>query len=261
MDKKGFKYVALGKRLSGINEVLTLGVKPNFHDYTAQERDIILNSDLVLYPTSSYAQFFCTMGKSIYPSLETYLYSDDKIKQTTLFYLLGIRHPRTKFYYTLHFDQIKRDFQFPFVAKIPRASAGGRGVFLIEKQDDLDQYLQKTKVAYIQEYIPHQRDLRVILIGYKPILAYWRIANGSFKTNLYQGATYSFESIPLNALEYASYTAQLCKFNEVGLDLIYHQGEWHVLEANMHYGRRALKAKGMDLKALILDALKRNIVP
>jgi len=261
MDKESFKYVALGKRLSGVKEVLTLGVKPNFYDYSAEERDIILNSDLLLYPTSNYAQFFNTIGKKIFPSLETYLYSDDKIKQTTLFYLLGIRHPLTKFYYSLHFDQITKDFQFPFVAKIPRASAGGRGVFLIESQKDLYLYLQKTKVAYIQEYIPHKKDLRVILIGHKPILAYWRIANGSFKTNLYQGAAYSFEDIPYDALEYASHVAKLCRFNEVGLDLIFHGNQWHVLEANMHYGRRVLKAKGMDLKMLILDALKRNLIP
>ncbi len=88
-------FIALGSRLRGIPEVITLGIKPNFHDYTSQEKKLILNSKRILFPTLNYAQFLTTMGKEIFPSLETYLYADEKIKQTTLFYLLGIPHPKT----------------------------------------------------------------------------------------------------------------------------------------------------------------------
>ncbi|NNG08000.1 MAG: RimK family alpha-L-glutamate ligase, partial [Desulfobacteraceae bacterium] len=95
-------FVALGSRLQGVPEVLTLGVKPNFHDYTPHEKELILDAPIILYPTLNYAQFFTTMGKKIFPSLETYLYADEKIKQTTLFHMWGIPHPRTKFYYHLH---------------------------------------------------------------------------------------------------------------------------------------------------------------
>ena len=78
-------FIALGSRLQGISEVVTLGVKPNFQDYTSQEKKMILDSPRILFPTLNYAQFLTTMGKQIFPSLETYLYADEKIKQTTLF--------------------------------------------------------------------------------------------------------------------------------------------------------------------------------
>ena len=116
-------FIAIGSRLQGVPEVLTLGVKPNFHDYMPHEKDLIYESEVILFPTLNYAQFFTTMGKKIFPSLETYLYADDKIKQTTLFYMSGIPHPRTRIYYHLHYGDILKDFSFPFIAKLPRASA------------------------------------------------------------------------------------------------------------------------------------------
>jgi ribosomal protein S6--L-glutamate ligase len=242
--------------LQGVPEVLTLGVKPNFHDYAPPERELILNAPAILYPTINYAQFFTTLGKKIFPSLETYLYADEKIKQTTLFYMWGIPHPRTRIYYHLHHDDITKDFSFPFVAKLPRASAQGRGVFKIDSQEDLEGYLRRTRVAYIQEFLPHQRDLRVILINYEPILAYWRVSpQGSFKTNIFQGGSFDFEGIPSEGVRMAQEVSQKCKFNDVGLDFIQKNGKWYLLEANMKYGRKGLQKRGMDLKEILREKL------
>ncbi len=251
------QFVALGSRLLGVPEVLTLGVKPNFFDYTPQERTLITRSELVLFPTLNYAQFLSTIGSKIFPSLETYLYADDKIKQTTLFHMLGIPHPRTRVYYHLHFNEILKDFVFPFVAKLPRSSARGRGVFKIESHEDLELYLRLTNVAYIQEYLQHDRDLRVILVNYNIILAYWRIAApGSFKTNISQGGKISFDDIPPEPLEIARHAARKCRFNDVGLDLIFSKGQWYVIEANMKYGRKGLKLRGLNLK----DIFRRLLI-
>ena len=130
-------FVALGSRLRGVPEVLTLGVKPNFMDYTRKERDLMLGANLILYPTLNYAQLLTTLGRRIFPSLETHLYADEKIKQSTLFYMLGIPHPRTRFYYSLHHNDITNDFKFPCIAKLARRSSQGRGVFKLRNQDDL----------------------------------------------------------------------------------------------------------------------------
>ncbi len=174
MGKKSPEYIALGSRLLGVPEVLTLGVRPNFHDYTPEERQKIHGARFILYPSLNYAQYFTTMGKKIFPSVETYLYADEKMKQTTLFNMLSIPHPTTRIYRQREFKRIENDFPFPFIAKIPRASARGRGVYKITDSAQLGEYLEKTKFAYIQEYMPHERDLRVILINYQPVLAYWR---------------------------------------------------------------------------------------
>jgi ribosomal protein S6--L-glutamate ligase len=250
------RYIAFGSRLLGVPEVDTIGVRPNFHDYTPEEQERILHSRAILYPTLTYAQLFTTMGKKIFPSVETYLYADEKMKQTTLFNMLAIPHPRTRFYLQREFARIEKDFSFPFVAKIPRASARGRGVFKIDNPDELEQYLAKTKTAYVQEFIPHERDLRVILINYEPVLAYWRCRPpDDFRTNLHQGGTLDFEDVPQDAMVLAQEFARRCKFNDVGLDLLFHKGQWLLLEANMLYGREGFAHKNMMLKEIIRQKL------
>ncbi len=250
------RYPAIGSRLRGVPEIRTLGVKPNFLDYTPEERTFILNSELVLYPTKNYAEYLSTMGKAIFPSLETYLYADEKIKQTTLFYMLNIPHPQTRFFYRRHHGEILNHFQYPFIGKLPRSSARGRGVFLIRNDADLTDYLAVSKIAYIQEHIPHERDLRVVLISYQPVIAYWRIRRKhTFKTNLSQGGEISFDRIPKAAILAAQNAASKCRFNDVGMDLIHHRGEWLIIEANMKYGRKGLKKRGLELKEILRTKL------
>jgi len=256
MTERRNQFVALGSRLKGVPEVLTLGVKPNFADYSEEERDLIAGAAMILYPTANYAQFFNTMEKPFFPSLETCLYSDEKIKQTTLFSLLGIPHPRTRIYYHLHHRNIVKDFSFPFIAKLPRASSRGRGVYKIENSEQLNAYLRLTSIAYIQEYLPHERDLRVILVNYEPVLSYWRQRDPSnFRANLHQGGTPQFLEVPQDALSLARQTALQCKFNDVGLDLIQSKGKWYMIEANMEYGREGLRMKGMNLKHILRHKL------
>lgn len=249
-------FIALGSRLKGVPEVLTLGVKPNFFDYSVQERKLILGAEIILYPTLNYAQFLTTMEKKIFPGLETYLYADEKIKQTTLFHMIEIPHPRTRVYYHLHHKDIIKDFSFPFVAKLARRSARGRGVFKIHNSEELKNYLGLTRIAYIQEYLPHDRDLRVVLIKYHPVLAYWRIRSpDNFRTNLSQGGKISFDDIPIEGVRLARNSARKCKFDDVGLDLINSRGTWYVIEANMKYGRKGLMMKGLDLKEIMRQKL------
>ena len=256
MTKDHRPFVALGSRLRGVPEVVTLGVRPNFLDYSPAERRLIFEAPMILYPTRQYAQFLNTLGKRVFPSLETSLYADEKVKQTTLFYMAGIPHPRTRIYYPRHHPRILKDFQCPFIAKLPKASAQGRGVFKIDRPGQLQDYLSRTKVAYIQEYLPHERDIRVILINYRLILAYWRVkAPGDYRTNLAQGGSLNFEDVPEEGVEVAMDAAIRCRFNDVGLDLIRHQGRWYVIEANMKYGRKGLKACGMDLKEILRQKL------
>jgi len=246
------KYVALGSRLVGVPEVKTLGVKPNFLDYTESERQQIHQAECILYPSLNYAQYFTTMGRKIFPSVETYLYAGQKMKQTTLFTMLSIPHPKTKIYLKRNFDCIEKEFPYPFIAKIPRASSCGRGVFKITNPSELSEYLKITKFAYIQEFIPHSKDLRVVLINYEPVLAYWRkLPQDNFRANIFQGGVIDFENIPQDALDLAQEYARRCNFNDVGLDLLQCDDTWYLIEANMQYGREGFRKKNMVLKEVI----------
>ena len=64
-----------------------------------------------------------------------------------------------------------------------------------------------------------------------------------------------FDGIPEDAVHLACKTARSCNFNDVGLDLIRSKGKWYLIEANMKYGRKGLRMRGMDLKVIMRDKL------
>jgi ribosomal protein S6--L-glutamate ligase len=248
---KGRK-IALGKRLRHSPQVQTLGVRPNVEDYDQTELTLLREADTIYYPTALYEDVFLAMGKHVFPA-NYYGYMGDKIKQTELFTLLDIPHPRTRIYYGGRKAQrILTDFAFPFIAKIPRGSSRGRGVFQIGTSDDLEFYLRKYSPAYIQEFLPIDRDLRVVLLGQAVAHVYWRIApSGEFRSNVALGAQISFEGIPAAALDFAERVARRCKFDEVGLDVCFYKGEYLVLEANMVYGLMGFTTAGLDIYQLL----------
>jgi len=138
--------VALGSRLRQCKNVTTLGVRPNFSDYSHAEQALIEKAGAIFYPTSFYADLFSAMGKKIFPSVHTYRFAQDKIRQTALFSLLNIPHPRTKIFYARRQRQkVLSEFDFPFIAKIPRGSSLGRGVFLIHNDQELEGLLRVDK--------------------------------------------------------------------------------------------------------------------
>ena len=165
------------------------------------------------------------MGIETFPSCHTYQFAQDKIKQTAAFSLMDIPHPRTKIFYGPRQKQsIPDHFEFPFIAKMPRGSAKGTGVWLIQDRQELAEYTAHPFPAYIQEYLPIQRDLRVIIIGKKIRLAFWReSAPDTFKTNLSQGGRICFDTVPAEASELALETAARCGWNDIGIDLIEHE--------------------------------------
>lgn len=247
------KAIALEARLRHCRNVMTLGVRPNFSDYSHREADLIRKAQKIYYPTTFYAELFDAMGKITFPSYHTYKCVQDKIKQTALLNLLEIPHPQTRvFYGKRQKNAICDHFKFPFVAKVPRGSAMGRGVYLIKNNDDLRSYCSLSGPAYIQEYLPCDRDMRIVIIGKEIIHAYWRIApEGEFRSNVAVGATIQLDPVPEQALDLALDTAKKCRWDDVGIDIIAHAGRLYVLEANMKYGREGFRQAGIDYTKLM----------
>jgi len=255
----GKRKAVLGKRLRGSGELTPLGVRPNVEDYSEAELDLLRAAETVYYPSGLYEAVFLALGKRVFPA-NSHAFLGDKIKQTALFTLLDIPHPRTRIYYGPgKAGRILQDFPLPFVAKVPRGSSQGRGVFLIRTAADLTRYLEKTSPAYIQEYLAVDRDLRVVVLDGKVLHAYWRIARpGEFRTNITQGAAISLEGIPRDALQFAERVAERCGFGEAGLDIFPAAGGYVVLEANMMYGLQGFAAAHLDVYALIRDRLSQR---
>jgi len=193
---------------------MSLGVRTNFEDYSPSEKKLIREAQKIYYPTTFYADLLDAMGIALFPSYHTYKCVQDKIKQTALFQMLEISHPATRvFYGNRQQAKIKDHFRFPFIAKVPRGSAMGRGVFLIENESDLTRYCKTEPIAYIQDYLPIDRDIRVVVIGRKAVHAYWRIAGSNdFRTNLAVGGTVSLNTVPGD-------TAHDCRWDDVGIDI------------------------------------------
>ena len=247
--------IALSYRPRGCRNVRILGLKPNLSDYSQEDLESIVRSEKILYPTGLYAQPLCDAGKAVFPSARHYYYLGDKVRQTALFSTLGIPHPETRVYYGRQASEATKHFKLPFVAKIPRGVGQGRGVYLIQGEKDWTAYLSLTRGAYVQEYLPLDRDLRVVSIAGRLVAAYWRIIppNG-FRSNLFQGGYLGFDDIPEDGVAFALDVARRCRFDDVGLDVCRHKGRWMVLEANMRYGLQGMKTVGISL-ADVLDSL------
>jgi ribosomal protein S6--L-glutamate ligase len=245
--------IALGSRLQSNPAVHTLGFKPCFQDYTVHEQKLILKADIIYYPTFFYADLLNVLGKRTFPSYHTYKFALNKIKQTAMFHMLDLPHPKTRIFYGNRQKQTITDhFDFPFIAKKARGSTKGEGVYLIHNEKELVAYLLNNSPAYIQEYLPGDRDIRIIIIGKKVRLAYWRIAKpNDFRSNISQGGIISFDPVPDDALELALKTALQCGWDDAGIDIILHKTRPMVLEGNMKYGTQGFKQAGIDYKKML----------
>ena len=247
------KVIALEGRLRNCKNVHTLGVRPNFSDYSSREAELIREANKIYYPTAFYADLFDAMGKATFPSYHTYKCVQDKIKQTALYELLDLPHPRTRVFYGKHQKKSILDhFSFPFIAKIARGSALGRGVYLIHNEKELRNYLEMTSPAYVQAYLPIDRDIRVVVIGRRIIHAYWRIAPpDEFRSNVAVGGQISLKAVPEKARALALQVARSCCWDDVGIDICEHNGRFYVLEANMKYGKQGFLEAGIDYDKLM----------
>lgn len=247
------QVIALEARLKNCKNVRTLGVRSNFSDYSPREADLIRKADKIYYPTAFYADLFDIMGKPTFPSYHTYKCVQDKIKQTALFELLRLPHPRTRvFYGNRQKKSILDHFAYPFIAKIPRGSALGRGVYLIHNEKELSEYLEQVSPAYIQQYLPIDRDLRLVVIGSRIVHAYWRISPpDEYRSNVAVGGRISLEAIPEKARDLALQVARACCWDDVGIDICEHQGRFYILEANMKYGKEGFRQAGLDYEQIM----------
>ncbi len=254
--------VALGMQLSHCPSVVTLGIKCNWDDYSPGEIELIRSAPKVYFPTVFFADTLAAAGKCLFPSIQCYRLLGDKVKQMLLFDLLGVPFPRTRVFWGRNrAEKILKHFEFPFIAKFPYGSSMGLGVFLIRDRSDLDNYLLRTRHAYIQEYIPIRRDLRLIVLGKEVIHSYWKEApSGEFRTNVAQGGKITFDAVPLKALRLVEELAGKAGLDHAGFDLCERDGEFLILEANMHFGKKGLEMAGKNYKEILSDMVEGGII-
>ena len=147
------------------------------------------------------------------------------------------------------------------MAKIPRGSARGRGVYLIRDAGELEEYCRRTHAAYIQQYLPAERDLRVVVIAGRVVHAYWRTApTGDFRTNVSRGGGIVIGSVPAAALQLARDAADACGWDDVGIDICPFEGCYYVIEANMKYGLEGFRRAGLEYNRMMEDLIRDGTI-
>lgn len=231
-------------------------VKP---EHFLREREIVEAADWLLFP--EYWQLGALvfgLRKRIFPSLASYLLGHDKVEMTRAFLAVAPQHvPDTRIAANTReeaeclWDEMPR----PFVAKVPRSSMG-QGVFLVATRQDWEHYLALTPTLYVQEYLPIDRDLRVVVVAGQVVTAFWRLQSpDGFHNNLACGGTVGSEPVPEAALALALYLARTLGIDHAGFDIAMLGGHPYALEFNRLFGHRGLAGHHERLAGIMLDYL------
>ncbi len=199
----------------------------------------------------------------VFPSEASYRIGHDKIEMTRAFQTVAPAHtpwtmieangPQER-------EAIWQAMPLPFVAKAPRASMG-EGVWLIETREDWQRYCEAAHVLYAQEYLPIDRDIRVVIVGDRVVTAYWRHqAPQGFYNNVARGGRIDNGPVPRAATALALQIARDLDINHAGFDIAMVGDYPYVLEFNRLFGNQGLN-RGSDLRDAILDYLRNESDP
>jgi len=226
------------------------------HRTALQAADCVLFPEFWMLDAMQYA-----LGCRIFPSPATFRLGHDKIAMTraleaafpawTPTTLIRANTVRDR-------EEILEQFAFPFVMKTPRESMG-RGVRLIGDRGEFAAWCATGQpVLYAQEYLPIERDLRVVWVGDSVVAAYWRKGVDGFLNNVAQGGSVDFDAIPQIALDATAAVARGLGINHAGFDIAMVQGHPFVLEFNVRFGNQALTARGIRVEEHIHAWLLRE---
>ncbi|MDQ1244949.1 MAG: hypothetical protein QG565_1290 [Campylobacterota bacterium] len=153
------------------------------------------------------------------PSIETQFCNKSKENVTLFCRKYDIDAPKT----IITYDEKKADKHFKscHYPQIIKRSYGpsNYGGYFVHKADNYKEAKallaeKKYMPIYSQDAVPlkDSGDIRVMLIGHKPICAFWRYSGkGEWITNTSQGGTMSYENVPMSVLELAVKASKAAK--------------------------------------------------
>lgn len=224
-----------------------------------QHLDTLRDADWLLFP--GYWQLntlLYVLKKNIFPSPVSYHLGYDKVEMTRAFQAACPAHvPHTEILANSpdNVRDILHRWPLPFVAKQIRASQG-LGVFLIESAGQFEQYAAENEVLYVQERLPIERDLRIVVVGREIVAAYWREGDG-FHNNVARGGNINRTlPIPPHAIDFVLTLAQYLNIDYAGFDVAMVNGQPMLLEFNRLFGQQGVPG----LPQLVNAAIQRYIL-
>lgn len=240
----------------------TLQLKP---EQLFQYKSEISNADWVLFP--QYWQLNALqygLKARVFPSEASYRLGHNKIEMTRAFELVAPNHtPQTRILANTpsNADLLWEEMITPFVAKLPKASQGD-GVWLIDSRQDWLNYLALSETLYVQEYLPIDRDIRIVIIGDAVQACYWRQQSArGFYNNVAKGGFVDYSPVPQVAIELALHLARSLNINHAGFDIAMVGDHPYVFEFNRLFGNQGIEGGDSALRAAIFDYLHRQAAP
>lgn len=164
------------------------------------------------------------------PSIETQFANKSKENVTLFCRKYDIAAPDTLITYDDEVaDKHFKNCSYPQIVK-RSYGASNYGGYFVHKVDNYHEAKElfaekKYKPVYTQNAIPlkDSGDIRVMLIGHKPVCAFWRYSgDGQWITNTSQGGDMSYDNVPMAALELAVQASKAAKAEywacDVGID-------------------------------------------
>ncbi|MBT5934162.1 hypothetical protein [Sulfurimonas sp.] len=164
------------------------------------------------------------------PSIETQFSNKSKENVTIFCEKHGIPIPKTRIFYDLaKGDEYLKSCFYPQIVKRSYGASnyGGYFVHKVDNYKEARALFDKKKYnpIYTQDAIPlkDSGDIRVMLIGHKPICAFWRYSgDGEWITNTSQGGDMNYNNVPMSALEVAVQASKAAKAEfwacDIGID-------------------------------------------
>lgn len=174
------------------------------------------------------------------PSIETQFPNKSKENVTLFCEKYALSAPKTEIFYDVKegYDYLEK-CTYPKIVKrsYGPSNYGGYYVHKVDDKQEAKALFDKEKYVpmYIQDTIDlkDSGDLRVMLIGHKPVCAFWRYSGeGEWITNTSQGGSMSYENVPMNALELAVAASKAAKAEYWACDIAIDAktGEAYILE-------------------------------
>ncbi|MDY7025735.1 MAG: hypothetical protein SVC26_05270, partial [Pseudomonadota bacterium] len=171
------------------------------------------------------------------PSLDTQFANKSKENVTRFCMKHKLPIPATKIFYE-KFEAL--DFlsktSFPKIIKksYGPSNYGGYFVHKVDSYQEAVELLNKKRYypVYVQDFVPMKADIRVMLIGHKPVCAFWRRPpEGEWLTNTSQGGSMNYNDVPMKALDIAVKASKAAKAEYWACDIaLGNDGKFRILE-------------------------------
>ena len=143
------------------------------------------------------------------PDLDTQFANKSKENVTHFCEKYDLPAPDTRIFYEQ--DEARAFLSQTCFPKIIKRSYGpsNYGGYYVHKVDSEAEALElltekRYYPVYVQDFVPMKADIRVMLIGHKPVCAFWRRPpEGEWLTNTSQGGSMDYMDVPEEALELA----------------------------------------------------------